>query len=278
MTYKELCDEVAALGFESQVENDAAMLSAAKRAVKILFTERPSYKTLELYQQLTEPSVYLESFTHDLTGGDKILFNALAYSFKTVGEGICKITDESGEHQFEFTKEENIHRGFLHGAGEIEFLGNYAYTVYDFALFDKLYGKNASDIPIVSGDKEYDIRLYTDDFLSFVQSPADADGAPIKNAALRGAKIIIPYSYCGKIRLVYKCCPTSIDKNPDAELILPDGCEHLLPLLVASYVWLDDDAEKSQYYMALYREAISSVKYYDRTQINTAYRDTNGWA
>ena len=88
----------------------------------------------------------------------------------------------------------------------------------------------------------------------------------------------IPESYFGKINLIYKRAPEKLVGNPDDDVPVPDGCEHLLPLLAASYVWLDDDPEKSQYYMSLYREAMSAVKYYDRAHIDNSYHVINGWA
>lgn len=278
MTYKQLCDEVTALGFESGIDNATAMLTATRRALRIIFTEHPSYATLEIYKEAVTPSVRLEQFRHRGSEIDKLPFDSVAYSFKTSGTGRYRITDGSGEKTYDFSKSQNIHRGFLHGKGELEFLGDYSYSVYDLALFDELYGDSVEDIPIISGYKEYDIKSFSNDFISFVKPPMDSDGNVISGSSVRGTKISIPESYFGKIILVYKRAPEEVGINPDEEILLPEGCEHLLPLLVAAYVWLDDDADKSQYYMSLYREAMASVKYYDRTQINTGYRETNGWA
>ena len=277
MTYKELCEEVAALGFESGVDNESAVLTATRRALRIIFTERPSYKTLEIFKNAQTPSVELKEFSHKGSECDTVAFDSLAYSFKTSGIGRYRITDERGERSFDFSKDQTAHRGFLYGEGKIEFLGDYSYSVYDFALFDEIYGSSEDDIPFISGYREYDMKDYTDDFTSFTSSPTDSDGNAISGAFVRGTKIYVPDAYSGKIRIVYKRAPKDVNKNSDDEILLPDGCEHLLPLLVAAYVWLDDDADKAQYYMTLYRESMSSLKYYDRTQINTEYRDVNGW-
>ena len=63
----------------------------------------------------------------------------------------------------------------------------------------------------------------------------------------------------------------------DAPLDIPSGAAHLLSLLVAAFIWLDDDAEKAQYYMALYRDGLAAYKYRQLSQRDKKYH-TNGWA
>ena len=52
----------------------------------------------------------------------------------------------------------------------------------------------------------------------------------------------------------------------------------IVPLLAAAYVWLDDDAEKAQYYMSLYRDGMASLKLYSPRCVSTEYEDVTGWA
>ena len=61
-------------------------------------------------------------------------------------------------------------------------------------------------------------------------------------------------------------------------LDIPSELEHLVALVTASYVWLDDDPEKAQYYMSLYREGMSALKIYTRRAVDTAFTDATGWA
>ena len=51
----------------------------------------------------------------------------------------------------------------------------------------------------------------------------------------------------------------------------------MLPLLTASFMWLDDDAAKAQYYMSLYRDMVTNVKRFQTSKIDAEYR-VNGWA
>lgn len=58
----------------------------------------------------------------------------------------------------------------------------------------------------------------------------------------------------------YKVKPQTFTSDKKSESIeLDDDLVHLLPLLIAAYLWLEDEAEKSMYYMNLYRERAASV-------------------
>ena len=269
---------MAALGFEGELELSDVVLHATERALKMIFTERPLLKLVQFYQKPINPVIRIEALTHSGKEGDSVPFNAKAYSFRTTGEGSYRITDQSGTVTVDFSGIESVHKGFLHGDGKLEFLGNYSYTVYDLAIFDEILSGSEDDIPVLCDFIEYDVKSYAKDFLSFTSPPENELGVSIQGASVCGGKMRIPSSYNGKIRLLYKAAPTKITEGADEELTLPDGCEHLLSLLVASFVWLDDDAEKAQYYMNLYREAMAAVKYYDRAGVDTTYQDVIGWA
>jgi hypothetical protein len=88
----------------------------------------------------------------------------------------------------------------------------------------------------------------------------------------------IPSDFSGKITLTYKRGAKNVTGIADEKILVPEGCGHLVALLAASYIWLDDDSEKAEYYMSLYREGMSAVKYYNRLQIGANYLSTNGWA
>lgn len=58
----------------------------------------------------------------------------------------------------------------------------------------------------------------------------------------------------------YKVKPQTFTSDKKGDRIeLDDDLVHLLPLLIAAYLWLEDEAEKSMYYMNLYRERAASV-------------------
>ena len=89
----------------------------------------------------------------------------------------------------------------------------------------------------------------------------------------------VPYEYAGEIILEYRKKAPAVSINaPDAELDIPSELEHLVALVTASYVWLDDDPEKAQYYMSLYRDGMSGVKLYTRKNVDTKFNDVTRWA
>ena len=277
MTYNDLCIEVAALGFESEIEPTADILRATKRALRMIFTERPMYKLIQFYQKPLNPVIKIKVLSHSGKETERISFDAKAYSFRTTGDGSYRISDSGGTRTVDFSGMENLHKGFLYGEGTLEFIGNYSYTVYDLAIFDEILSKNEKDIPILCDFLEYDVSSHAADFLAFCSAPEDELGIPIANASVCGGKMRIPANYSGKIRLTYKAAPSDIGADTDGEIVLPDGCEHLLALLVASFIWLDDDSDKAQYYMNLYREAMAAVKFYDRAHLDSSYQDVIGW-
>ena len=278
MNYNDLCEEICALGFEGDTEYNDTLLFCIRRALNTIYTERPVYRTAELYKNPLITAEKIKNFSHSSGAEDKIGFCAKAYSFITSGVGRYEIEDPAGKRAFEFSGERVIHKGFLYGIGEIRFLGEFFYTVYDFATFSELYGPREDCIPLASEYTEYDLRKYVSDFLSPASLPTDDEGRAIPKSFIRAGVMFIPNEYAGRIFLSYKKAPESLSGEPDEEIILPDGCEHLAPLLAASYFWLDDDSEKSQYYMSLYRNGMAEVRIHGPTHINNSYLNTDGWA
>ncbi len=278
LTYNDLYNEIISLGFESETESDELMISSVNRALRTIFTERPSFAEICIYQKKYSPSQRIEKIEHKSFDVDTVSYNAHCYSFICAGEGSYKICEGDTEKTINFSGENHVERGFLHGEGRIEFFGDYSFAVTNLCFFDELFGSSESDIPVLTAFCEYDMRDFCDDFLAFAFAPTDDAGASIKGASLCGNIMKIPSDFYGRINLTYKRGAKSIRGSADEEIFVPSGCEHLLPLLAASYVWLDDDSEKAEYYMSLYREGMSAVNYYNRTGIGEGYKITNGWA
>lgn len=278
MNYNDLCEEICALGFEGDTEYNDTLLFCIRRALNTIYTERPVYRTAVLYKKPIATAEKIKDFSHSGGSENKISFSAKAYSFITSGTGRYEIEDPAGKREHEFSGDRVIHKGFLYGSGEIKFVGEFFYTVYDFATFSDIYGPSEEAIPLASEYTEYDLRKHIGDFLSPASLPTDDTGCTILGSFIRAGVMFIPNGYSGKIFLSYKKAPDRLSGNPDEEVILPDGCEHLAPLLAAAYFWLDDDSEKSQYYMSLYRDGMAAVRIHGPTHISNSYLNTNGWA
>ena len=277
MTLNELYAEIADLGFETSVENSNLLLSATQRALSQIFTERPLIKTKEIYVKPPVVREKIDTLHHQGYESHTLKTTAKAFSFKTSGIGKCTVTDATGEREILFSGSSELHRGFLVGESTLRFSGEYSFTVYDILLLDEIRSDSVSDIPDSPDSMVFNMADYVDDFLSFISLPEDSEGKPIKGSEVLGKSFRLPVDFCGKVKLCYKSCPQKITSEYDGELILPDGCEHLLALLSASYVWLDDAPEKAQYYLSLYRDGITAVKIYSRQAIETSYNDVIGW-
>ena len=79
----------------------------------------------------------------------------------------------------------------------------------------------------------------------------------------------------GLTEVWYTAKPQTFTFEDKGEQIqLDDDLVHLLPLLIASYVWLEDEKEKSAYYMNLYRERAATIS---RRKRCPDVIDYNGW-
>lgn len=128
-------------------------------------------------------------------------------------------------------------------------------------------------------EKSFDLRKYADNIMFVMSAPLDTDGYIIKGARSDGYIITLPDSFVGDAFIFYKPSPKTLSiDNGDYTLDVPEYTTHLLPLLTAFFVFLDDDSEKAEYYMSLYRsEAIKILRAYAFSQNNT-YQDVTGWA
>ena len=61
------------------------------------------------------------------------------------------------------------------------------------------------------------------------------------------------------------------------ELDLDEELCSVLPMLVAAYVWLEDEPEKSQYYMNLYRERVQEIVLSHKETAPVLIKNVNGW-
>ena len=123
-----------------------------------------------------------------------------------------------------------------------------------------------------------ELKSRLDDFVKLISQPTDADGNTIIGAEEDNGSLIIPRSCKLPLLIKYQRMPKRLTaEDRDRQIDVTRQTEHLLPLLTASFLWLDDDSEKSQYYMALYQSMINGIGSAGRGASDLSYR-TNGWA
>jgi hypothetical protein len=93
--------------------------------------------------------------------------------------------------------------------------------------------------------------------------------------------LIIPRDNPGVFNVIYRRRPLELENvgSPSEDESLIDLDEELcalLPLNIAAYVWADDEPEKAEYYLGLYRERRAEIESKDRSYHPVKYV-TNGW-
>ena len=147
-------------------------------------------------------------------------------------------------------------------------------------IFTELSASVRAEIHVAAdGEKSFDLRERVKSPLIIISAPKHPSGTIIKGAYSNGYNITLPESFSGELFVLYKPMPKelTLDSGED-EIELPAYAEHLVALLTASFVLLDDEPEKADYYMSLYRSEASKLRLmYSLSQDNT-YSDVTGWA
>ena len=278
MTLEDIKNEVAALGFERELATDAPFVFAVRRALMFAYAERGVHKSARLFQRMPMPEIRIKRTDHDGSGEERFTLPEGVYAFSTAGTGYFTVSDENGTKTVRFDANLAHHTGNVVGDGVITFGGEYSYTVYELCHFKERLSPGVSTL-CYGNFCEYDLEELTGDFLGAADVARDERGKMIPNAVICSGKLRVPYTYVGEIRLKYKCTPPEVSADaPGAELAIDAELVHLIPLLTASFVWLDDDAEKARYYASLYRDGMAALKLYNQRCVCADYTDVTGWA
>ena len=267
--------EVAALGFEKEIDADVAFLSATRRAQRRIFNERAVYSSIQIIPEEHAPAFYLKKLSHSPGGVHSFAIGKSAYSFRVSGSGGFRI----GGREYSFSGNKTVFRGFADEGDELVFYGDFSYTVYDLSVYRGIYADKAEEIRLKGDPLVFDMNLLVGDFLAFGELPTDSRGKAIVGARFQGSRLYLPESFPGVAYVAYRKKPRELSIDaPDEELDLPVEAETLLPLLVASYMWLDDDREKAEYYLNAYREEMALIRRYISPAAGRGYDVPNGWA
>lgn len=278
MTLNELKNDVASLGFESQVEDESCFIASANRALSLIYTDRPVSKTATLSFRHPRLSAAYELIEHVSDATVVIPISGKAISFRSSGTGTCIIKDRTGASEVPLLGNDQLTKQLVYGDATATFTGEFYYTIKNFAVFDDLVSKKVVDIPEYLPYRELFPDEYCDDFRAFAGVPRDKLGNPIEGAVLADGKIRVPYTFRGEMYLSYYRSPARItNDDPNKAIDISDECAPMLPLLTAAFTWLDDDAAKAQYYMNLYRDLMANLRRYSTNRIETSY-GVNGWA
>ena len=278
MTLNELKNDVAKLGFESYIEDNSTFTASLRRALSLIYTDRPVSKSTVISFHGPRVTLVREFIEHH--SGEVISINVtgMAVSFRASGNGRCRIEDKNRTEEIVLNSEGQSVKRFIDKTATLTFSGNYYFTVSNLAVFYDLVSDDTADIPEYTPFRELHPKDYCDDFRAFSSHPTDKSGRPVETVRLIDGRIYVPYDYRGELYLTYYRSPRLTDEMAaDATVDVSEECAPMLPILTAAFMWLDDDAAKAQYYMSLYRDMMANLKRYSTNKIDAVYR-VNGWA
>ena len=303
MTISELYESVAQLGFETSLEDENRFYFAVNRALLQVNAIRPATRTYIINHKPLENMIKESTFL-PIEKTEDLCFEAedvKAYYFEADGSGYVEVEyfDKNsntwkglsrlaftGKNSFtaysDFIKDGTEYKG---GRIRLRFTGNYLYSVKNVAMYKYIYSDSKKDIPAHEQFSRYDISVLVDDFLSLAAPPIQKDvygyldkGYDVEN----GRIILLPYEARGLYKVIYNHKPQTISHKEDpfgdkTELDIDEDLAALIPLLVASYIWIDDEPEKAQYYYNLYRENAIDVERRQRSYTPAEIQSINGW-
>ena len=289
MTHRELYDQVLHLGFETTaLEIDEAYVDAVNRAIYQVNALRPRIGYADIlhfpqkdmlggrYAKLTE--VVNGVVTFPVSGCKELSLNIAGsyerYNVNINGnimrEDIVNSNDFSTLKPKTITIGDNVKEIILQAKPRFiyenaaAYLNQHSnnrsrpgthYTAYD------IIGATALCNPPISKAEGY--QFITED-----------------GYRVEGTNVLIKNELTGIYRIAYYVMPTLITKNDyksdSQSILLDDDLCALLPLVVGSYIWLEDEPERSQLYYNRYAEQAQMILRKGRVQTPTKYV-TNGW-
>jgi hypothetical protein len=303
MTVGELYSSVAQLGFETALDSMERFYYAVNRALLQVNRIKPLTAIYTLNHFPLENLLKGDYYSPIYKGKEDLVFmveNAKSYSFECNGNGSMVVEKIGEEDEWETVTSVNLvsngqfkhYRGFIkdgdvfvEGTFRVRFIGSFVYYVQNLAFYGDLISNNVSDIPPYGKYIPYDIASSANDFIEFAYPPImDAtrgEGFTLnRDYFVEGeGKILIPASTKGVFEICYKRVPKQIDSNTyDNESIdLDEELCAILPNLVASYIWVEDEPDKAQYYLSLYREQVAEIIAQKKDMRPSVYRNKTGW-
>ncbi|MBR2312212.1 MAG: hypothetical protein IKA46_02870 [Clostridia bacterium] len=305
MRISDLYKSVAQLGFEETLESDTRFFFAANRALLQVAALRPATRSLTIAHAPIKNRVSVGTFS-PVQKKSELCFSASgvkSYYFECDGTGECYIEKWNaasgtwkviGLRELAATRTFTSYRGFVREDADfcdalvrLRFVGEYLYAVRNVALYGEIYSAIEADIPAFSSYTPYDISALVDDFLS-LELPVLfkrggewvrlSDGYEVEN----GRVILLPYDADGLYKIQYRHRPLTLTQstgnvsNDTTQIDLDEELCALLPFLIASIVWADDEPKKAEYYLSIYRERASMLVSLSGHREPVHYR-TNGW-
>jgi hypothetical protein len=279
MNLNDLFKETYALGFEEDGELDESFAFAANRALRMIHEQLSAETSWRI--QICAPKItsYIERYRHIPGSVHGFPISGESISYRYSGQGSVKLYFNKKTHTYPFSSRSGKNAVNIAGAYRIEFIGDYDFCLYDFCVFESKDPQNVNELPYYSKYTEHDLTKYIKDFHFATRMPTLSSGGALKMARLAGDKLTLPTEFDGEITVYYKRQPEKMDVSTAIIPIdIPKTFEHLLAILTASFVWLDDDEEKAAYYFRMYKEDAARLTRSIPKIMDNPVLDVTGWA
>ena len=300
MRVSELYAQVAGLGFEKAIEDDDIFYQAVNRGVLQVNAYRPRLGSLQINHRPLDNLLGSGFAAHERWR--EIIFEATdarAYYFECDGNGTLYIEKESegGWSRIKIIPLESggtfkkyygfIKDGteFVNGRVRLRFAGEYLYTVRFVAMYEHIYSASEEDIPHYEPFTRYDLSTLADDFIALNTDPIDSvEGVRLTDREYDvegGQVILLAHDAPGCYNVSYRRAPrtvenTGVASEDDAVIDLDEELCSLLVLITGVYIWCDDEPEKAEYYLNLYRERAAEIAAQERNKRPVRYNRC-GW-
>lgn len=304
MNVGELYKQVAQLGFADSLEDSDRFYFAVNRALLQVCKVRPAINYCIINHNPLVNLIKESTFT-PIEKIDDITFeviDAKAYSFEADGNGTVYIENYDSDASnwrvigmVELKSKQTFvgYKGLIKNEGSftsglvrLRFSGEFLYSIKNVAMYQHLYSNAITDIPKYEPFTRYNLRNIVSDFMAFNCPPIleTAENTLLNQGYEQegDSTILLPYDKRGVYKVLYERRPKSIENtgaaSDDTQIIdLDDELCALMPILIASYVWIDDEPQKSEYYLSLYRERVSDITFNRKDTAPIIIKNTNGW-
>ncbi|MBR2460902.1 MAG: hypothetical protein IKB34_06710 [Clostridia bacterium] len=263
----QLRDTVCALGFITQLDDEDSFFHAANLALSRLRTLIPLRKTVKICSFHPRPAEYRksgESFTIHSPRGIGFYFEYTGSLTVSYTHGTDAFKEELSEKSGKYTAKACAFAGC--DSLTLSFSGENAHSVLNACIYDRLSEQGKPEL--YSELYSYDMRN-EDGFLSVL----NVEGG---DYTLRGSRVLIPRGESTAYTVEYSYAPPPLSYDTMNDELGIDPClSEAAALLVAYYVWLDDDVAKAEKYRAEYDISVREIL--KRRQTDTPRAVNNGW-
>ena len=286
MTYRELLEEVVDLGFDANVGSLTGLASATNRALRHIGRFLPPVTQVILSQrapvyELREETPVKGTLTASGSG-------VMGLSFSFIGEGFLRAEGDTETKERAIASPGWATCKMVFSAPQdvtLTLANTKGLAVREFALLPLVDDTECETLLPLWGEMvRYELSELCPEYLAMGGVPVTEAGAEIRGYAVDKKALYLPREVCGKIQVTVRRNPhlATLDcfKNEaemDGAVDCPDEITDLLPLLVASYVWIDVEPEKAQHYKARFDEQYAMWRMQQKFQGKMRVVNRNGW-